>query len=329
MESSLNETQANSRSHAHDDHSSCGHGHHGHAHTLGHVHAPSNFGWAFAIGILLNGGFVISEAFYGFRGNSLALLSDAGHNLGDVLGLLAAWAASILAAKAPTAKHTYGFRRSPILAALLNAMILLLSTGAIICESIRRLISPSSVAGDVVMVVAAVGIAINLSTALMFAFGSKDDINVRGAFTHMLGDAVVAFGVVVAGFAIRYTHISAIDPVVSILVAGIVLLASWKLLKEALNMAMDGVPQSVNFKEVRQFLLELPGVVDVHDLHIWSMGTSECALTVHLIRPGGTDDAFMSEIGKLLAEKFGVDHPTIQIEDGTSQTPCAALCEIV
>jgi cobalt-zinc-cadmium efflux system protein len=322
------EAELDRSGHVHSAGCSHGHDHGGHVHTLGHVHAPSKFGWAFAIGILLNGGFVTTEAFYGFRGNSLALLSDAGHNLGDVLGLLAAWGASILATRAPTQRHTYGFRRSPILAALLNAAILLLSTGAIICESVRRLISPASVSGDIVMTVAAIGIAINLGTALMFAFGSKDDINVRGAFTHMLGDAVVAFGVVVAGFAIRLTHLPIIDPVVSIIVALMVLFASWKLLREALNMAMDGVPSSVNFGEVRQYLLDLPGVVEVHDLHIWSMGTSECALTAHLVRPGGTDDAFMADLGRTLSHQFGVHHPTVQIEDGDAASACASTCAI-
>jgi cobalt-zinc-cadmium efflux system protein len=281
------------------------------------------------VGIVLNGGFVLSEAYYGIRGNSLALLSDAGHNLGDVLGLLAAWGASILATRAPTTRHTYGFRRSPILAALLNAAILLLSTGAIICESVRRLISPAPVAGEVVMAVAAVGIAINLSTALMFAFGSRDDINVRGAFTHMLGDAAVAFGVVVAGFAIRLTHVTAIDPIVSIVVALMVLIASWKLLREALNMAMDAVPRSVSFADVREYLCALPGVIDLHDLHIWSMGTSECALTVHLVRPGGTDDAFIAEVGRELNTRFKVDHPTIQIEDGDADARCSSVCRVV
>lgn len=309
--------------------STCEHDHHhGHAHALGHVHAPANFGWAFLVGIILNGSFVSVEAFFGFRGNSMALLSDAGHNLGDVLGLLAAWGASILATRAPTQRHTYGFRRSPVLAALFNAAILLLSTGAIVCESIRRLISPELVAGNTVMVVAAVGIVINLGTALMFLTGSKDDINVKGAFTHMLGDAAVAFGVVLAGWAIHLTHIGLIDPVVSIVVAVMVLVASWKLLTEALNMAMDGVPRSVDFEEVRRFFLALPGVTDVHDLHIWSMGSSESALTVHLVRPGGTDDSFMAEVARSLSERFHVDHPTIQIEDGDANSPCRITCSI-
>jgi cobalt-zinc-cadmium efflux system protein len=312
------------------EHSTCEPGHpsgHHHAHTLGHVHAPSNFGFAFLIGILLNGSFVVAETLYGFRGNSMALLSDAGHNLGDVLGLLAAWGASVLALKAPTQRHTYGYRRSPILAALFNAAILLLSTGAIVCESIRRLISPEAVAGNTVMYVAAVGIAINLGTALMFAAGSRDDINVRGAITHMLGDAAVAFGVVIAGLAIRFTHVALIDPLISIVVALIVLVASWKLLREALNMAMDGVPKSVELEKVRSYLLSLPGVTGIHDLHVWSMGTSDCALTVHLVKPGGTDDGFMAGLGRQLQEKFGIDHPTVQIEDGFGDHPCLNPCE--
>ncbi len=293
-----------------------------HDHALGHVHAPANFGRAFAIGIALNATFVVTEIVFGLRSNSLALVADAGHNLGDVLGLVAAWIASILVAKGPTANLTYGFKRSPILAALFNAALLLVATGAIIWEAIQRLGQPQPVQGNIVMAVAGFGIAINLGTALMFAAGRKGDLNVRGAFVHMMGDAAVALGVVLAGLAIRQTRLGWIDPVVSIAVAVIVLWASWKLLLEGLNMAMDAVPPSVDIERVRQYFEALPGVAGLHDLHIWSMSTTEVALTVHLVRPGGASDDFLLDICKHLHDEFRIGHPTIQVEQGDGRAEC-------
>lgn len=303
--------------------------HHDHSHTLGHVHAPANFGRAFAIGVTLNLLFVVTEVVYGLRSNSLALVADAGHNFGDVLGLVAAWVASLLVMRAPTQKHTYGFKRSPILAALINAALLLVATGAIIWEAIRRLETPEPVEGNIVMAVAAVGIAINLGTALMFASGRKGDLNVRGAFVHMTGDAAVAFGVVIAGFAIKATHLLWIDPIVSILVAALVLWASWKLLVEGLNMAMDAVPPTIDIAAVREYLGGLPGVKGLHDLHIWSMSTTESALTVHLVMPDGASDDFLLEACSHLHGDFNIGHPTIQIEKGDGNRECPLASEAV
>jgi cobalt-zinc-cadmium efflux system protein len=296
-------------SHAHGE--SCHHGH-----ELGHSHAPKSFGFAFAIGVCLNGGFVIGEIVFGLRSGSLALLADAGHNAGDVLGLLAAWTAALLVTRAPTERHTYGFRRSPILAALLNASLLLVTTGGIVWEALRRMAHPPHVQSGIVIDVAAVGIVVNLATALMFASGRKGEINVRGAYLHMMGDAAVAAGVVVAGLLLARTGKTWIDPAVSLAVALIVLWASWKLLTEALHMAMDAVPRSVDPDAVREYLLSLPGVTDMHDLHIWSMSTSEVALTVHLLCPEGVNDDFLVCAASDLRLRYGIVHPTVQIERG-------------
>ena len=310
--------------HAGDDHGH-GHGHdHGHGHH-GHSHAPKDFGTAFAIGVLLNSGFVVAEVLYGLRVDSLALLADAGHNLSDVLGLLLAWLASVLVKRASSSRFTYGLRGTSILAALANATLLTLVTGAIAWEAVLRLAHPAPTEGGVVMAVAAVGIVVNLATALLFMTGRKDDLNVRAAFAHMAGDAAIAAGVVVAGFAMRRTGWLWLDPVVSLAIALIVLVATWGLLKDSLALSLQGVPPEVDARAVGRWLCALPGVSDVHDLHIWAMSTTESALTAHLVKPDvDDDDALLARAARELHDHFGIEHPTIQIErrhDGCPQAP--------
>ena len=293
--------------HAHDH----AHGHHGHA----HVHAPANFGKAFAIGIALNFGFVAVEAIYGFLSNSVALLADAGHNLGDVLGLGVAWLASELVKRAPTDRFTYGLRGSSILAALFNAVFLLVTVGAISWEAIRRLGSPEPVAGKTIMVVAAIGIVINAITAWLFASGRKDDINLRGAFLHMASDALVSAGVVIAGLVILLTGWLWLDPIVSLAINAVIIWGTWGLLRDSLGMSMAAVPAQINPITVREFLSERIGVVAVHDLHVWPMSTTEIAMTCHLVMPDGhPGDAFLHDLASELARRFKINHPTVQIE---------------
>lgn len=288
-----------------------------------HGHAPATFGAAFAVGIVLNGAFVVAEIVYGIRAHSLALVADAGHNFGDVLGLFAAWGAFMLAKRAPTSKHTYGFRRSSILSALLNAVLLLVATGGILWEAARRLMEPAPVQSGIVMAVAGVGIAVNVITALMFASGRKDDLNIRGAYLHMAGDAAIAFGVVLAGLTIKLTGISLIDPVVSIAVALLVVLSTWSLLREAVNLAMDAVPEGIELDAVRSYLADIPGVEGIHDLHIWAMSTTEAALTVHLIHPEPVTDRFLASVCEGLHDQFGIEHATLQIERGDPGVMCS------
>src|SRR6186713_115703 len=258
--------------HPHHDHSHS-HGHaHGHA---GHSHAPDNFGAAFAIGASLNAGFVIAELIFGYAANSLALISDAVHNLSDVIALLLAWAAAWLAQKRPTQRYTYGYRRASILAALFNAGLLLVAVGGIIVEAINRLQEPAAVAGWTVVAVAALGIAINGGTALLFMRGRHGDLNVRGAYLHMAADAGVSFGVVVAALVIMFTGWLWVDPAISLAIAGVVLVSGWGLARDSVNLALDGVPRDIELSKVRDYLGALDGVSEVHDLHIWAMSTNE------------------------------------------------------
>lgn len=294
-----------------------------HHHRHEHAHTPKNYNRAFIIGIVLNTGFVAIEAFYGIIANSLALLADAGHNLSDVLGLVLAWGASILSRRLPTNRHTYGLRRSSILAALFNAIFLLLVTGAIAWEAIQRFYSPSEVAGNVVMSVAAVGIAINTITALMFASGRDRDLNIKGAFLHMAADAIVSLGVVLAGIAIVATGWLWFDPVVSLIIVAVIVFGTWQLLRDSINLALDGVPAGIELLAVRTYLEEIAGVAEVHDLHIWAMSTTETALTVHLVMPQGCpSDAFLTQICQELHDLFGIEHATIQVETGDRNYPC-------
>lgn len=292
-------------------------------HHHDHSHAPKNYNRAFIIGIILNGGFVAIEASYGIFANSLALLADAGHNLSDVLGLLLAWGASILSRRLPSTSHTYGLRRSSILAALLNAIFLLLVTGGIGWEAMQRFLAPSSVEGRTIISIAAVGIAINTATALLFVSGRKSDLNIRGAFLHMAADALVSLGVVLAGIAILTTGWLWFDPVVSLIIVAVIVFGTWQLLLESINLALDGVPPGIELVAVRTYLEQVPGVTEVHDLHIWAISTTETALTVHLVMPTGCpNDRFLTQLCSELHDLFNIDHATIQVETGDRNYPC-------
>jgi cobalt-zinc-cadmium efflux system protein len=298
---------------------------HGDQHAHSHAHAPADFGRAFAIGIGLNLAFVAIEVIYGIYGHSVALLSDAGHNLGDVLGLGVAWGATMLARRPPTPRFTYGLGATSILAALLNALFLLIAVGAISWEAVIRLMHPAPVAGDVVMIVAAIGIFINGATALMFASGRKGDLNIRGAFLHMLADAVIAAGVVVTGLVIKLTGAAWLDPVASLVVNVLIVWGTWTLLRDSLAMSLNAVPRSIEPDQVRAFLESLPGVTRLHDLHIWAMSTTETALSGHLVMPDGRGgDAFLKRTCEELQRRFGIGHATLQIESEEMHCTLAA-----
>ena len=321
--------------HDHDHHGHAGHDHSGHDHSHHdhdghdhgrsdgpgpshgghHHHAPRDFTWAFAIGAGLNLAFVVGEASAGFMSDSLALLADAGHNLSDVLGLLLAWGAVALAKSLPTQRRTYGMGKSTILASLANAILLLVAVGAIAWEAIRRLGSPEPVVTTTVMIVAAIGIVINGGTALMFMRGSHGDMNVRGAFLHLAADAGISAGVVVAAIVMSFTGWLWLDPAVSLAVAAMIVWGAWDLLRGALNLAMDAVPDHIDTGAVRRWLEALPGVDEIHDLHIWAMSTTESALTAHIVRAANDDcDAFLTTAEAGLATRFGIGHATLQIE---------------
>ena len=304
------------------------HDHHGHAH--GQPAATADFGRAFAIGIGLNLAYVIAEAGYGLAAGSLALLADAGHNLGDVLGLGLSWGAAMLGRRGPSTRFTYGFRSSTILAALANALILLVVTGGIAWEALWRLSHPVAVAGGLVALVAAIGIAVNGATALLFARGRGADLNIRSAFAHMAADALIALGVVAAGVAIMSTGWHWLDPAVGLVVSATIVYGTWDLVRQALSLALDAVPQGVDADAVRAHLLAQPGVAALHDLHIWGMSTTETALTCHLVMPGGhPGDAALSRVAHELEHRFGIHHATIQIEIGDSDAVCALTPEHV
>jgi cobalt-zinc-cadmium efflux system protein len=300
-----------------------GHGAHDHHHhDHGHAHAPAALDRAFAIGTALNLGFVVAEFVFGFLAHSLALIADAAHNFSDVIGLLLAWAATWLARRGPTEKHTYGFRRASIYAALANAALLFVAVGGIVIEALRRLADPEPVASLTVIVVAAIGIVINTMTALLFVRG-QHDLNVRGAFLHMAADAVVSAGVVAAALAIMATGWQWLDRVASLAIAAVILVGTWSLAREAADLSMDAVPAGVDRAAVQTYLSGLDDVSDVHDLHIWAMSTTETALTAHLVRPGaGVDDRFLADVCMELSQRFGIGHATLQIESGDPAHPC-------
>jgi cobalt-zinc-cadmium efflux system protein len=290
---------------SHGDHGGAGH----------HDHLPSTFGKAFAIGITLNVAYVVAQVLFGLFAHSLALLADAGHNLSDVLGLFMAWGASRLAQRAPTSRYTYGMRRSSILASLANTILLLVAVGAITWEAIRRFWEPTSVAGLTVICVAAGGIVINGFTAMLFASGRKGDLNIKGAFMHMAADAVVSAGVVVAGIAILLTGWWWLDPVVSLAINVVIVWGTWGLLRDSVNMALDAVPPGIDIATVQNYFRSLSGVTDLHHLHIWSLSTTQCALTVHLVKPATEgDDEILQTVNHELSERFGISHATIQFE---------------
>lgn len=289
-----------------------------HHHHHGHSHGPANYGFAFGFGIILNTIYIIVEILYGFLGDSLALLADAGHNVSDVLGLVIAWIAVWLGKKAPSEKRTYGYKRSSILSALFNAVFLLVAIGAIALEAIQRFSNPQPVAGQTVIIVAFIGIVINTITALLFMSGRKNDLNIRGAFMHMAADAVVSLGVVIAGFVILWTGWQWLDPLVSLVISIVILFGTWGLLKESINLSLDAVPEGIDIGKIKNYLKNIPTILEVHDLHVWGMSTTEAALTVHIIRSEMEDnDELLQKLTKELHDLFGIEHATIQIEKGT------------
>lgn len=296
---------------------------HGHAHAHGaHAHVPNN-GRAFAIGTALNLAFVAIELTYGLYANSLALLADAGHNFSDVIGLLLAWGAATLASRGPSPRFTYGLRGTTILAALANAMLLLVATGAIAWEALRRFSEPASINGWVVIWVALAGVVINTATALLFMRDRKSDLNIRGAYLHMAADAGVSLGVVAAGFGMLYTGWLWLDPAVSLGIAVVILLGTWGLLRESAQLAVHAVPAGIDPAAVRRRLAALPGVDEVHDLHVWGMSTTETALTAHLVMPGGhPGDDFLANVARELEHDFNIGHATLQVETATASAPC-------
>ena len=313
-------SQDHKHDHRHDHGHSHGHGHH-------HHHAPvPGHGRAFALAIGVNTLFVAIEFVYGFIANSTALMADAGHNLSDVLGLVLAWGAAVLAKRAPSARYTYGLRSSSILAALGNAVLLLLACGAIAWEAVHRFTAPAPVAGVTVSVVAAIGVAINGFSAWLFMAGSKGDLNIRGAYLHMAADAAISLGVVVSGLVIMGTGWTWLDPAVSLVIVLVIVYGTWSLLRESLRLVMAAVPDSVDAEAIGRFLADQPGVSGVHDLHIWAMSTTETALTAHLVMPGGyPGDGAIDAIVAKLHHDFSIGHCTLQVEEGTSQHRCALV----
>lgn len=284
-------------------------------HHHDHAHGSPDFGSAFAIGTALNLAFVAIEAAFGFISNSMALLADAGHNLSDVLGLMIAWIAAVLAKRPPGGRYTYGLRRSSILAALFNAVFLLVAVGAIAWEAAHRLFNPEPTSAMTVMIVATIGIVINGFTAYLFASGRKGDLNFRGAYLHMASDALVSAGVVAGGLLIAFTGWHWLDPAVSLAIVAVIVVGTWSLLSNSLAMSMDAVPRGIAIDRVRNFLAQSKGVAALHDLHIWPMSTTEAALTAHLVMPGGhPGDAFLAHIAEELRAHHGIHHATLQIE---------------
>ena len=291
------------------------------AHT--HHHEAPNYNRAFAIGVSLNAVFVFIEAGYGIVTNSLALVADAGHNMSDVLSLLLAWGASALAARRPTPRRSYGFRRVTILASLLSAILLLMALGVIAWEAFGRLQAPLPVSGMTILIVAGIGVVINTATALLFLSGRKHDLNIRGAYLHMAADAGVSLGVVIAGSAIMATGWLWLDPTISLVIAVLILISTWGLLRDSLNLVLDSVPDNIDPVAVESYLIGLPNVAKVHDLHIWAMSTTEVALTAHLVVPQLVpDDSFLHRVAHTLHDQFGIGHSTLQIERGEEEDFC-------
>lgn len=310
--------------HGHNHSHDLSHDHGGHSHGGGHHHGdPNNHGRAFVIAIALNTTFVVIEFVFGFIANSTALMADAGHNLSDVLGLLLALGAAILGRKTPSERYTYGLRSTSILAALANAMFLLVACGAIAWEAMQRFSQPPVVAGLTVTLVAGIGIMINGLSAWLFVKGSKGDLNIRGAYLHMLADAAVSLGVAVAGIAMMFTGWYWFDPVISLVIVTVIVINTWGLLRESVQLALSAVPPHIDVSAVGNYLRQCPGVIDIHDLHIWGMSTTESALTVHLVMPEGyPGDAFMDDIMQTLKVRFFIQHSTLQVEQGTTDHAC-------
>lgn len=293
-----------------------------------HHHEPANYNRAFALGVALNVIYILVEVAFGLLVNSLALLADAGHNLSDVLGLLVAWAAHLLARIKPTERFTYGWRSTSIFAALFNALVLLVAVGGIAWEAIRRFGQPAPIDPATVMWVAGFGVVINTATALLFLQGRKQDLNLKGAFLHMAADAGVSLGVVVAGVAIAVTGMAWIDPATSLLIAAVILIGTWGLLRDSMHLALQAVPAEINLREVREYLAGLEGVAAVHDLHVWAMSTTETALTVHLVIPHlDNPDHLLAEASHELHERFRIEHVTIQVERDAESARCRQVAE--
>ena len=293
-----------------------------------HDHAPRNFGRAFAIGVALNVAFVLVEAFYGWQAGSLALLADAAHNLSDVGGLLLAWAAFGAAQLHPNLRHSYGWRKGSILASFANAVILLVAMGSLAWEAFERLQTPSPVAAGTVIVVAGIGVVINAATAWLFLAGSEGDLNIRGAFLHMAADALVSLGVVIAGAVYLWQGWGWIDPVMSLVIAVVIVVGTWSLFRRSLHLLFDGVPEEIDLAEVQAALLELPGVVSVHDLHVWAMSTRENAITAHLVLTGCAPDhdRLLTLATEMLHERFEIHHAVLQPESEVYAANCPTAC---
>jgi cobalt-zinc-cadmium efflux system protein len=323
--------------HTHDDHQDHGDDHgHGHDHGHGqhhhhhHIPGPGDHTLAFAVGVGLNTAFVVAEVVAGLWAGSLALLADAGHNLSDVLALVLAWGASSLAKRAPEGQRTYGLRKGTILASLANAVLLLVAVGAIVAESIRRLGHPGDVQTGTVMLIAGLGILINGVTAAFFFRGSHGDLNLRGAFLHMAADAAVSAAVVVGALIMAKTGLAWIDPVLGLGISAVIVIGSWALLKESMDLALDAAPKEIDVAEVRGWLAGQPGVTEVHDLHIWAMSTTETALTAHVVRPqNGDADQFLHALADGLAQRFAIGHATVQVETSHAQACRLAPAEVV
>ncbi len=301
--------------------------HHSHGHDHSHV-VPETFGKAFALAVTLNFAFVIIEAIYAVSANSMSLLADAGHNLGDVLGLAMAWGASWLLTKSATQKYSYGFKRTSIIAAILNALILVFTSGIIAYESIIKLIHPGEVHELTVIIIAFIGILINGGTALLFMRGRKDDLNIKAAFLHLAYDALISLGVVITGVIILFTHWVLLDPIVGLLIVVAILLGTWRLLIDSVNLILDAVPHTVDIDAVRTFLEKIEGVTALHDLHVWGLSTKEVALTAHLVMPEKRlSDTELHKIKIELKQHYKIDHVTLQVEAGDDSDACQQDCQ--
>lgn len=288
-----------------------------------HHHAPPDYSRAFAAAVVLNMGFVIVEAVFGFMSDSLALLTDAGHNLSDVMGLLLAWGAAALAKKKPSSRRTYGYSRATIIASVLSGLILMGAVGAIGWEAVNRLFTPAQPAGLTIIIVAGIGVVINTATALFFVSGKDHDLNIRGAFLHMAADAGISLGVVISGMLILFYGLNWVDPVISLFIAAAIFFSTWGLLRDSLNLAVDAVPRNVDPEAVRDYLSGLPGVNTIHDLHIWPLSTTDTALTAHMVMDEFPDgDEFLADVAGVLEDRFAIKHPTIQMERTGSGIPC-------
>lgn len=295
------------------------HAHHGHDHSAPRL----EYGRSFMLAIALNLGFVVVEALYGILSHSMALVADAGHNLGDVLGLGLSWGATLLAKRTPTVRHTYGLRSTTILASVANGLLLLFVTGGIAWESVRRLFAPAPVAGRTVVVIALIGVVVNGLSSVLFIRGQKRDLNVRSAFLHLASDAALSLCVALMGAIVIWTGLRWLDPAVSLLLSLTILSSTWTLLKDSLNLVLHGVPEGIDLEEVKSFMMAMPGVAGVHDLHVWAMSTTETALTAHLaLSEDAQRSGFAAEVGAALKTRFAIGHSTLQLETKDEADPC-------